>query len=99
LVIVAADDVIDRRENVIDHRHTLRALIDDEWLSRGHGGHVGQCIFASLFRPLVDPPRMKVNPLLDARGVMSVEDWAENRRLHLAEGIPIKMIASTRSLR
>jgi hypothetical protein len=31
---------------------------------------------------------MKVNPLLEARGVMSVEDWAEIRRLHLAEGIP-----------
>jgi len=27
--------------------------------------------------------------------VLSVEDWAEIRRLHRAEGLPIKMIART----
>src|SRR3954451_6465164 len=33
-----------------------------------------------------------MDPLLDARGVMTVEDWAEIRRLHRAEGMPIKVI-------
>jgi transposase len=28
-------------------------------------------------------------------GVLSVEDWAEIRRLHRAEGLPIKVIART----
>src|SRR5664279_3811942 len=30
---------------------------------------------------------------LEEEGVLSVEDWAEIRRLHRAEGLPIKMIA------
>jgi len=33
-----------------------------------------------------------MNPLLDARGVMTVENWAEIRRLHRAEEMPIKAI-------
>src|SRR3954470_10598796 len=33
-----------------------------------------------------------MDPLLDARGVMTVEDWAEIRRLHRAEAMPIKAI-------
>src|SRR4051812_28878974 len=35
---------------------------------------------------------MKMNPLLEARGVRTVEDWAEIRRLHRAEAMPIKAI-------
>jgi hypothetical protein len=27
------------------------------------------------------------------KGVLSVEDWAEIRRLHRAEGVPVKAIA------
>jgi len=29
----------------------------------------------------------------EEEGVLSVEDWAEIRRLHRAEGLPIRMIA------
>ena len=29
----------------------------------------------------------------DQKGMLSVEDWAEIRRLHRAEGLPIKVIA------
>ncbi len=31
-------------------------------------------------------------PLLDCEGVLSVEDWAEIRRLHRSEQVPIKAI-------
>ena len=33
---------------------------------------------------------MKTDPSVDAEGVMSVEDWAEIRRLRRSEGMPIK---------
>jgi predicted DNA-binding protein (UPF0251 family) len=36
---------------------------------------------------------VKMDPLRDAEGVMSVEDWAEIRRLHRSEGMPIRAIA------
>jgi transposase len=40
----------------------------------------------------IRPP--KTDPLfLDVEGVLKVEDWAEIRRLHRAEGVPIKEIA------
>ena len=29
----------------------------------------------------------------DQKGMLSVEDWAEIRRLHRAEGLPIKAVA------
>jgi transposase len=39
------------------------------------------------------------DPVFNCEGgrkrVLSVEDWAEIRRLHRAEGMPIKMIART----
>jgi transposase len=35
------------------------------------------------------------NPSREDEGVLNVEDWAEIRRLHRAEGLPIKMIART----
>ena len=39
------------------------------------------------------------DPVLNCEGgrkrVLSVEDWAEIRRLHKAEGMPIKVIART----
>jgi IS30 family transposase len=37
--------------------------------------------------------RIGIDPLADAGRVISVEDWAEIRRLHRAEGVPIKEIA------
>ena len=37
--------------------------------------------------------RPKVNPLPDSWGVIKVEDWAEIRRLHRAEGMPVRAIA------
>lgn len=36
---------------------------------------------------------VRVDPLSNDWGVISVEDWAEIRRLHRAEGMPIKAIA------
>lgn len=39
-----------------------------------------------MFRAKTDPPR-------DDREVLNVDDWAEIRRLHRAEGFPIRAIA------
>src|SRR6266508_1783937 len=46
-------------------------------------------------RPNVDPlgADSRLNRAEGDEGVLSVEDWAEIRRLHRAEGLPIKSIA------
>jgi transposase len=41
----------------------------------------------------VDPPRSWLESSREEARVLSVEDWAEIRRLHRAEGIPIKQMA------
>jgi hypothetical protein len=37
--------------------------------------------------------RVRLNPLPDREGVLNVEDWAEIRRLHRAEGMGMKALA------
>src|SRR5690348_7968377 len=45
-------------------------------------------------RPKIDPPPVLLALIgREEEGVLSVEDWAEIRRLHRAEGLSIKMIS------
>ena len=47
-------------------------------------------------RPNFDPLRLSLGLRAERRReLLSVEDWAEIRRLHRAEGLPIKLIART----